>query len=104
MALREIFPPRFASGGPPLVFDFTGDLATGETISTAAVSVAAYAGTDASAASMVSGAETISGATVSQALTAGVAGVVYQVTCSITTSTSRNFIHTGLLAVIGESP
>lgn len=104
MLSREIFSPLHADGGPPLVFDFSDQLVAGETISTAAVSMATYAGTDASPSGLLSGSETISGAKVTQALVGGEAGVIYSATCEITTSASRTINKVGLVAVIESAP
>lgn len=104
MASRELFPPFYVEGSPPLVFNFSDQLISGETISTADVSVAVYTGTDAAAASRLSGAETISGASVVQALVGLVLGVIYTVTCEIVTSGSRTINKVGLVAAIGGAP
>lgn len=101
---REIFAPLRSEGGPPLVFDFTNELAAGETISTAVVSMATYAGTDAAPSGLLSGNEVISGATVTQKLVGGVEGVIYSATCEIATSASRTINRTGLVAVVGAAP
>jgi hypothetical protein len=81
-------------------FNFISRLASSETISTAAVAAIVYSGTDASPASLISGTATISGQTVTQAVTGGVLGVVYKLTCTITTSLSQTLSVTGLLAVV----
>ena len=67
-------------------FDFTSALSASETISTASVAATVYSGTDTSPSSVVSGTATISGQTVTQKVTGGVLGVVYLLTCTITTS------------------
>jgi hypothetical protein len=67
-------------------FDYTADLASGETITGAAWSVQVVSGTDAGAASMVSGSASVNGAKVSQMIVGGVAGVYYRLLCAATTS------------------
>ena len=70
-------------------FEFVSRLALAETISTANVSAAVYAGTDASPSALLSGSASISGTKVTQKTTAGTVGVVYLLTCSITTSAGQ---------------
>jgi hypothetical protein len=71
-------------------FDFTNDLASGETISTAGTTTATVLkGTDASPSSMISGAATISGNALIQMLTGGTEGVIYAIKFSATTSESQ---------------
>jgi hypothetical protein len=71
------------------IFDFISRLALAETISTATTTAAVYSGTDASPSSVISGSASISGTQVTQKLTAGTAGVVYLLTCTITTSAGQ---------------
>lgn len=85
----------------PIVFDFTGDLASGETISSATVTLSVYSGTDGSPAGNKSGGVTISGAQVSQKIKPVTAslGNIYQALCAAITSLSNTFQKAGLLAV-----
>lgn len=88
-----------------LVFEFGGYLAVGETLSTASVNVTVYSGTDATPNDLKSGSATISGSTVSQLAdgTAGVVGVTYSFTCTVTTSAGQTLSLMGYL-VIKPSP
>lgn len=70
-------------------WDFSSLLATSETISSQSVSASVYSGTDSSPSLIINGAATVSGNIVSQSITAGVVGVVYQLKCQITTSLSQ---------------
>jgi len=97
--MRTQFNPKLAASVEPVVFDFISKLASGETISTATVTASVYTGVDAAPASLVSGAAAISGTQVSQTLTGGVAGVIYQLNCSITTSLTKTLVLQGFLAV-----
>jgi len=86
-------------------FDFSDELAIGETISTQAVTATVYSGTDASPSSLISGSASASGAVVSQNITTvsvGVVGVIYELLCSITTSASQTLKKIGLLAFIPD--
>jgi hypothetical protein len=62
-----------------------------------------FSGTDASPSAIVSGSTTISGTTVTQKITAGVTGVIYDVLCTVTTSLGQTLQQDGLLAVIPTS-
>ena len=104
MSGRTIFDPKLTGETRTLKFDFTSDLAVAETISTESVAASVYSGVDASPSSIVSGSASASGAIVSQTITAGVVGVVYELLCTITTSLSQTLQRVGLLAVTGELP
>ncbi len=94
------FLPKLVGDTATLQFDFTSRLAVSETISTQVVTSTVYSGTDASPSSMISGSASASGAIVSQNITAGTEGVVYYLTCTITTSAGQTLVMTGLLAVV----
>ena len=86
-------------------FDFTSDLAAGETISTKAVTAAVYSGADDAPEDTVSGAATSSGAIVTQKLIApSSAGNIYEYVCQITTSLGQTLMKIGLMAVIPGEP
>ena len=70
--------------------DFANLLDTGESISTATVSVRTAQGVDAAA--MISGSEDIDGSVVRQLITGGTAGMAYRVGFTITTSTGQTLI------------
>lgn len=70
--------------------DFSNLLATGETISTTAVSIRTAAGV--SQPSMLSGSPTDSSGIVRQLITGGVAGTSYKLSFTITTSTGQTLI------------
>lgn len=84
-------------------FDFTSKLASGETISAQSVSIKVYSGVDASPGSVL-GSLSASGAIVTQVLTAGVAGVLYELQCKATTSLSNVYALSTVLAVIPDLP
>lgn len=99
---RQEFPPKYTGSTELVKFDFTSDLASGETISTKSVACTVYSGTDASPSSMVSGSATSSGAIVTQKITGGTVGVVYELLCTITTSLGQTLTKPGFLAVIPD--
>ena len=100
MTGRITLPSKYASETILAAFDFTSNLAIGETISTQVCTCAVWSGTDASPSSVISGSATASGTVVSQKLTGGVLGVMYNVTCTITTSAGQTLALQGLLAII----
>lgn len=97
---RAFLAPKLAGETVKEVFDFLSVLAIGETISTQVVTAATYSGTDASPSAIVSGSATASGSKVTQAITAGVLGVTYLLTCTITTSASQTLQLTAFLSVV----
>ena len=96
----------FAGKGPNetlnQVFNFASRLAASETISTKVVTATVYSGTDASPGALISGAATSSGAAVTQAITGGQLGVVYLLTCAITTSAAQTLRLSGYLVITPE--
>jgi len=80
-------------------FDFLSQLAVGETISTKVTTCSVFSGVDASPSSVINGAATNSGSIVTQSLTGGVVGVIYQIVCTVTTSLSQTIQLAGYLYV-----
>jgi hypothetical protein len=81
-------------------FDFTSVLGVGETISTQVVTAAVYSGNDSSPSAIISGAASVQNITqVIQLLTAGVLGVIYALTCRITTSLGQTLEQIAYLAI-----
>ena len=99
---RIITQPKLAGETVKMVFDFTSRLAAAETISTQNVAASVYSGTDASPSAVVSGAATASGAQVTQTLTGGVAGVIYKLVATITTSLSKTLQLSTFMAVVPD--
>lgn len=100
---RVELPNKIAAEVKNVTFDFTSLLASGETISTQVVTAAVYSGTDAAPSAIISGAASASGSVVTQKITGGTTGVIYELTCTITTSLGETLILVGLLAVIPSS-
>ena len=101
---RVQLPNKLSGETKTVTFDFSSLLASGETISTKVVAATVYSGTDASPSSLISGSATASGAVVSQKVTAGTVGVIYELTCTITTSASQTLLLVGLMAVTPSEP
>lgn len=98
--MRTTLPSKYTSETVSALFDFTGQLAVGETISTAAATCAVFSGVDSSPSAVISGSATASGSQVTQLLTGGVTGVIYDITVTITTSLSQTLVTNAYLAVI----
>jgi len=103
MGSREVFEIKPPTDTRNTYFDFTGDLAVAETISTQVTTATVFSGTDANPAAIISGSATASGAIVTQKLTAGTLGVVYTLLCTITTSAGQTLTRAGYLAILKEA-
>lgn len=99
-APRQDFSPKLQGATIALPFDFTSQLPSGTTISSSSVAAAVYSGVDASPSSIISGSSSASGAVVTQNITAGVAGVIYFLTCTAITSGGLTLQLAGYLAVL----
>lgn len=102
MTSRAILDPKLLGETKTETFDFTSSLAIGETISTQSVVASTYSGTDASPSSIISGSASSSGAIVSQKVTGGVLGVMYELLCTITTSAGQTLQQSGFLAIVPD--
>ena len=100
MTARVQLPSKYSGETRSVVFDFTSDLAVGETIITKTCACTVYSGVDASPSSVISGSASSSGAQVTQLVTGGVVGVLYNIACTITTSAGQTLIKSGLLAIL----
>lgn len=87
-----------------LVFDFISLLAAAETISTQVTTCTVYTGVDASPSAVISGAAGSSGTQVTQKVTGGVLGVIYELLCTITTSLGQTLQLSAYLAIIPDLP
>lgn len=87
--------PKYASESRILTFDFTALLGSGETLVsiTSAPSAIVISGTDPNPGAIISGSSSLTSPYVYQMITGGIAGTIYQV--AITVSTSENEVLTG---------
>ena len=98
-----IFDSKSVSETLPYVVNFSDKLQFGETINGAAVSVSVFSGTDPSPSSMLSGVATYDAlGNVTQVLTGGLAGVVYNIVYIVTGTGSHNYVKIGQLAVLSD--
>lgn len=99
MSSRVIFPPKGQGETLLLTFNFGSALSAGETISVATAAAVVYSGTDASPSAILSGSASISGQEVTQLVTAGVEGTIYDVGMSVFTSLGQTLQQAGYVAV-----
>lgn len=88
------------------VFPFQDQMAFGELINGAIVTVILYTGTDPNPSAILSGLPNYTssgGLSVSQTLINGVSGNVYQLVCSVSTTLGNTFTSQGYLAVINAA-
>lgn len=102
MTTRIELPSKLLGETKTYYFDFASQLAAGETISSATVVATVYSGTDATPSNIISGSDSASGSIVSQLITAGTLGVIYELLCSATTSTGQVLQLCGLLAIVPD--
>jgi hypothetical protein len=99
-----IFDAKAVGETNPYVVNFSDRLTGGESLNGASVTVTVFSGTDASPSSMLSGSATYDAyGNVTQNLTGGVAGVVYNIAFTVTATGSHNYVKVGQLAVISDS-
>lgn len=96
--------PKHVLADVLVTFDFISQLAVGETISGAAVTATLFSGTDASPSAVISGAASVVGPIVSQLVVDGTVGVIYLLSCAVTTSSGNTKIMQGYLAVVDSNP
>lgn len=99
---RVLIPPKPVGSTYNQSFDYTSQLAVGETISTQVVTATVWQGTDATPSTIISGLASTSGAIVTQSITGGTLGVIYKLLCTITTSTGQTLLLVGYLAIVPD--
>ena len=100
--MKADFPPKLSGETKSFVFDFTSSLAIGETVSSASVVATVWSGNDPTPSGIVSGAASVSSPQVTQTITAGVVGTIYQLICSAVTSAGQTLLGYGLMTVLGS--
>lgn len=97
--------PKRAGETRNYVFDFTSDInSAGTTISSQVTTATVYSGVDPTPANLISGAASATGQKVSQKFIGGVAGVIYTVICTITTSDGQTLEQVGYFYVQPDLP
>lgn len=104
MSLRAQLDPKLVGETKAYTFDFSSQIGVGVTLSGPVCTSVVYSGTDAAPSGVISGAASAAGAIVTQKLTGGTVGVIYEITCTVTTSDSQTLVLVGYLAVIPKLP
>lgn len=104
MSTRADLAPKLVGETKAYTFDFSSQLGVGVTLSSPTVTATVYSGTDSSPSSIVSGSASAAGAVVTQKITAGTLGVIYELLCQVTTSDGQTLQLVGLLAIIADEP
>lgn len=98
---RLVFPTK-ESGVTMILkpaFNFISAMGVSDTILTAVVTATVFTGIDANPSAIISGSASISGTTVTQKITGGVSGVIYDLLCTVTTSAGDTLTQAGFLAI-----
>lgn len=102
MSGQAIFDPKYTGETKTYQFDFTSDLAPFEAILIQTVTASVFSGTDATPSAIISGAASATRTIVSQNITGGILGVIYELLCTATTSSSQILEKSAFLAVVPE--
>lgn len=98
-----IFEAKAIGETQPYVVNFSDRLQFGESINGAAVSVTVFSGTDPTPSSLISGTASYDAyGNVTQVLTGGIVGVIYNVAYIVTGTASHNYVKVGQLAIIAN--
>lgn len=97
---RVVLPAKAVGETKDFVIDFVSQIARDEVIESATCSVSVYCGLDLTPNAMLVGEAFISGTRVTQRLTLGNRGVIYMVTCTITTDVMQIVTIKAYLAVL----
>lgn len=104
MTSRVVLAPKFAGVTEFIQFDFRSSLSAAETIVTQVVTASVYSGEDPSPSGIISGSASATNTVVFQLITGGVAGVIYDVLATVTTSLGQTLQLAGYLAVVPTLP
>jgi len=99
---RVIFKPKHVSDTDTLKFNFISAMKPRDSILTKVVTASVYSGTDANPSNLIVGSALSNGTLVTQRVCNGVAGVVYELKCTITTASGNTLVMTGYLHVIAD--
>lgn len=103
MAALSIHDPKMVVDVVPAIFDFTSDLASGETISSAVCAVSVFTGQDSSPADLLYQTVIITGNICEQKIQKGIPGVVYDILLTVITSTGRGVEQVTRIAILPDA-
>lgn len=99
-----IFTAKAVGELQPYIVNFSDRLQFGESINGASVNVTVFSGTDNNPNALLSGTASYdANGNVTQNLTGGIAGVIYNIAFIVTGTGSHNYVKVGQLAVISNS-
>jgi hypothetical protein len=96
--------PKLGGETVPRTVDFISKLPSGVTISSADCLASVYSGNDANPSAMVQPATTISGTQVTQVITGGVVGTIYELSWSAVGSDGNTYLLSSYFAVTPDLP
>lgn len=102
MTRAVIVPSKRTDDTIPVQFPFADQLEFGEVISGQAVTCVVFTGTDANPSEVLEGAPTTDGTTVTQIITGGVVGNIYQLVALVNTSNANIYSKSARVAIINE--
>ena len=97
-----IIPSKRSDAQVPVHFPFADQLEFGETISGQVVTCVVFTGTDANPSAVLFGSPTMANNTVTQVVTGGVPGTIYQLVAMATTSNANMYSKGARLAIVDE--
>lgn len=103
MAKLSIHNPKRVVEVVPAIFDFSEDLLSGETISTATCTVSVFTGVDSSPSSLLYQTVTVIGDTCEQKIQQGLPGVIYSILMAVTTSSLRVIEQVMRIAILPDA-
>lgn len=103
MAALSIHEPKMVVDVVPAIFDFTSDLESGETISSAVCAVSVFTGQDSSPEDLLYQTVIITGNICEQKIQKGIPGVVYDILLTVITSTGRDVEQVTRIAILPDA-
>jgi hypothetical protein len=103
---RVVFSPKRVGDTVLVTIDFTYATTTGDTVLSAVCSMSVYSGVDSNPSLLFNGTASVinNHTAVSQSITGGIAGVVYELKCTATTTSGQTPVQAGYLVVEPDLP
>lgn len=102
--MRQIGSGKYAGETRSYSFYFLSLLGPTETISSATCTATVFSGNDPTPGNIISGGATISGPVVTQAITGGVVGTIYDVVCTVVTSLGQTLSISTMIPILANQP
>ena len=101
---RQVTPSQYSAERRGIRFDFLSQLRPGDTIISSVVTATVYSGVDATPQMIISGGTVVSGTIAEQAVTGGIPGVIYDLSCAAMTANSNTLVINTFLAILPGQP